>query len=147
MEHGIEVGDLFDPTEADCRREPTAKASSVSADASRRLVIFATDADCALCVPHLEQMTTVVERLGGRADVTLMFWAPNEAAARRALRISPIAKMVPVCLASDEFWKRQEVDHTPFTLLVEGNRVAGVVDGEIENNGAAESIVRWVSQE
>lgn len=150
MEHGVEAGQSFNLTAA-CTNEdryvPVPPAAAKVQGTGHQVVVAATHADCALCALHLEQMTDIIARISGDADVILLLWAPNEDIAMRSLKTLPIGQMVEVCLAKDDFWVREDITHTPFTLLIENGRVVAVVDGEVENSGAGTVIQRWATHD
>lgn len=125
MQHGVQVGVRLASLDLHCTdaiRRVVSPASGV------QLVTFATPYDCSSCSPHLAGLDNLKNQGKLPRDEMIVVWgSPRDLASMTSAKHA--ASPRPVCIdSSGVFWDRDNVSHTPFTVLLVNGRIAYVND-------------------
>jgi hypothetical protein len=138
MEHGISPGDVLTSAQVSCMSGPDRQ---VAAKHQVQVVTFATPFDCSACTPHMVGVPRVLQQVGEEQNGFVVVWSPN----RRMLQhsLGTAESDLPVCV--DEkgvFWDRYDIQHTPFTVVIDDGRVVYTTDAVFTNRDTEEKFAR-----
>jgi hypothetical protein len=138
MEHGIHPGEQMVAASLSCM---TGGERTLADPSAVQVVTFATPYDCSACSPHMALVPRVLRRVNASDRAFVVVWAPNRASLAHSL--GRARSELPVCL--DEkgvYWDRHNIQHTPFTVVIDHGRVVYTNDATLQNRATVERFTR-----
>ncbi|MBB4635175.1 TlpA family protein disulfide reductase [Longimicrobium terrae] len=138
MEHGISPGDAVASVKVPCMSGPDREVAEKN---KLQVVTFATPYDCSACTPHMAGVPRVLRHINEDQKGFVVVWSPNKKMLQRSL--GQAKSDLPICIdEAGVFWDRHDIQHTPFTVVIDDGRVVYTTDAVFTQRDTEEKFAR-----